>query len=104
MSNVVSISQNGRIAGTWKHCDGVCDVEFTFLVAHAQLSVSVVDASDGEIPEIYDVHWNEEQLEIGFAAIWSSGRLVKCRASVGPNKDRLQETITSTWQGMWERQ
>jgi hypothetical protein len=104
MSNVVTLSQNGRIVGIWKHVDGFSDVEFTFSLDDGQLSVSVVDTADGETPEIYDVRWNESQLEISFAALWSSGRLVKYRASVGPNKDRLQATITSTWQELWERQ
>ncbi len=104
MSNVVAFSQNGRISGTWKHCDGFSNVEFTFAVADGDLSISVVDIDDGETPEIYDIHWNESQLEISFAALWSTGRLVKYRATVGPNKDRLQATITSTWQELWERQ
>ncbi|MDR1935297.1 MAG: hypothetical protein LBS49_06920, partial [Candidatus Accumulibacter sp.] len=64
MSNVVALSQNGRIAGAWKHCDGFSDIEFTFSVTNGELSVSVVDAYDGEMPEIYDVHWNESQTEI----------------------------------------
>ncbi len=104
MSNVFALSQNGRIAGTWKHCDGCSDVEFTFSVTDGELSVSVVDVNDGETPEIYAAHWNEGRLEISFAALWSNGRLVKYRASVGANKDRLQATITSTWQELWERQ
>jgi hypothetical protein len=103
MNNVVSISQSGRITGTWKHCDGFSDVEFTFSVVNGNLSVSIVDTNDGETPEIYDVQWNETLLEIRFVAHWSSGRLIKYRASVGPSKDRLQATITSTWQELWER-
>ena len=104
MSNVIILGQKKRIAGTWKLCDGFSDVEFTFSITNGELSVSVVDKSDGEAPEIYDVQWREDQLEISFAALWSSGRLVKYRASVSPNEDRLQATITTTWQELWERQ
>ena len=104
MSNIVNLSQNARVTGTWKHCDGFSGTEFTFSVAGTEVSVSVTDTDDDEKPEIYDVSWNEAKLEISFAALWSSGRLLKYRVSVGPNKDRLQATITSTWQELWERQ
>lgn len=104
MSNLISFSQKRRIAGTWKYCDGFSGVEFTFSLANDELFVSVVDTNDDEAAEIYDVRWNEDQLEISFAALWSNGRLVKYRASVGPNEDRLQTTITSTWQELLERQ
>ncbi len=104
MSNVVTLGQKKSITGTWKHCDGFSDVEFTFSIVNGELSVSIVDTGDGERPDIYDVQWSESQLEASFAALWSSGRLVKYRASVGPNEDRLQATITSTWQELWERQ
>lgn len=104
MSNVISLSQNNRIVGTWKLCDGFSDTKFTFSVTDGVATVLVVDASDGEIPEIYDVTWNERDLAISFAAHWSSGRFVKYLASVGPNPDRLQATITTTWQELWERQ
>ena len=103
MSNVIALGQKGRIDGAWKHCDGFSEVEFLFSVAEGELTVSVVDGSDGERPEIYDVNWIESQLELRFAVLWSSGRLTKYRASVGPNKDRLLVTATSTWQEMWER-
>jgi hypothetical protein len=93
-----------RIAGTWKYCDGFSDVEFTFAVAGGELSVSIVDTFDGEIPEIYDIQWNESQLEISFAALWSTGRFLKYRVSVGPNENRVDATITATWQQLWERQ
>ncbi len=104
MSNVIALSKNGRIAGTWKHCDGFSDLEYTFKVVDGKLCVSVIDTDDGETPELYDVHWDESKLEISFAAHWSTGRLVKYRVSVGPSKDRLQAIITSTWQELWERQ
>lgn len=104
MNNVIPISHNNRITGTWKHCDGFCDIEFTFSVHEGNVAVSVIDTSDGETPEIYDVCWNERELVLRFAAHWSHGRFVKYRIAVGPNADRLQATITSTRQELWERQ
>jgi hypothetical protein len=104
MSNVVSISQNNRIAGTWKHCDGFSDKEFTFTVRNSEVQVSVVDTSDGEIPEIYGVGWNERELALSFVVHWSTGHLMKYRVCVGPNADRIQATITTTFQELWERQ
>jgi hypothetical protein len=103
-SNVTTISKSTRIAGTWKHCDGFTDVEFTFSVANGTVSVSIIDTSDGEKPDIYDVQWSEANLVLCFAAHWSTGRLLKYRVAVGPNADRLQATITSTHQELWERQ
>lgn len=103
-SNIATFSKSRRIAGTWKHCDGFSDVEFTFSVADGIVNVSIVDASDGERPEIYDVHWSESDLVIRFAAHWGTGRLVKYRVMIGPNPDRLEATITSTSQELWERQ
>lgn len=103
-SNIATISKNQRIAGIWKHCDGFSDVEFTFSITDGTVGISVIDASDGERPEIYDVQWSESELVLRFAAHWSTGRLVKCHVMAGPNPDRLQATITSTHQELWERQ
>ncbi len=104
MSNVHSISNSNRIAGTWKHCDGFSSKVFTFAVQDGKPQVSVVDAEDGETPEIYGVEWSERDLVLRFVAHWAHGRLVKYRIAVGPNSDRLQATITSTYQELWERQ
>ena len=104
MTNIASISHNDRLAGTWKHCDGFSDVEFAFSVRDGDITVSVVDTSDGETPEIYDVQWSERDLVLCFAAHWAHGRFVKYRIAVGPNADRVQATITSTHQEVWERQ
>lgn len=102
--NLENISQNRRIAGTWKHCDGFSDVEFTFQVADGAVSISVLDTSDGERPEVYEIQWNERELTLRFAAHWSTGRLLKYRIMIGPNPDRIQATITSVHQELWERQ
>ena len=93
-----------RIVGTWKHRDGFSEVEFSFSTLGDGVTVTVVDKFDGETPEIYDVAWNEDKLVLGFAALWSTGRFVKYRVAVGPDPDRVQATITSTSQELWERQ
>ena len=62
MNNVVNLSKNARIAGTWKHCDGFSDTEFTFSVTGNEISVSVIDTDDGEVPKVYDVNWNDAKL------------------------------------------
>jgi hypothetical protein len=103
-SNVATISKNRRIAGTWKHCDGFSGVEFTFSIVNGTVSVSVIDVSDGEQPDIYDVQWSEANLVLCFVAHWSTGRLLKYHVMIGPNPDRLQATITSIHQELWERQ
>lgn len=97
-------TSSNRIAGTWKHCDGFSDTEFSFYVEGDAVMVSVVDTSDGETPEIYGVAWNEKELALQFNAHWSTGRFVKYRVAVGPNPDRAQATITTTYQELWERQ
>jgi len=104
MSNIASISKITRLAGTWKHCDGFSDVAFTFSIRDGAISVFAVDASDGETPEIYDVNWSEREFILRFVAHWNHGRLVKYQIAVGPNPDRIQATITSTRQELWERQ
>jgi hypothetical protein len=50
MDNATPSSQSNRIAGTWKHCDGFSDVEFSFSVVDGSVAVSVLDTSDGESP------------------------------------------------------
>ena len=99
-----SFEQAARIAGTWKYCDGFSDVEFTFSVLDGLPAVSVVDTQDGETPEILGVSWSQDELTLRFSAHWAHGRLVKYQVAVGPNPDRLQATITSTRQELWERQ
>ncbi len=92
-----------RIAGTWKHRDGFSEVEYAFSSEGGGVAVTVVDKFDGEVPEIYDVVWNEDELVLRFSAHWSSGRFVKYRVAVAPDPDRIQATITSTYQELWER-
>lgn len=93
-----------RIVGTWKHRDGFSEVEFSFSTEGGVVSVTVIDKFDDETPEIYDVDWNDSELVLRFAALWSTGRFVKYRVAVGPDPDRIQATITSTSQELWERQ
>lgn len=93
-----------RIVGTWKHHDGFSEVEFSFSTEGGGITVTVIDKFDDETPEIYDVAWNEDELALRFAALWSTGRFVKYRVAVGPDPDRIQATITSTSQEQWERQ
>lgn len=104
MSNVIPLGMSHRIAGTWKYCDGLSDTEYSFSVVEGSVAVQVCDTSDGELPEVYDVQWSERELVLRFAAHWNTGRLVKYRISVGPNPDRIEATVTSTWQELWERQ
>ena len=104
MSNVVSISQSNRIAGTWKYCDGFSNLEFTFSIENGEPRVSLVDTEDGENPEIYGVEWSDRELTLRFCALWQHGRLVKYQVAIGPNPDRVQATITSIRQELWERQ
>jgi len=104
MDKTTPSSQSCRIVGTWKHCDGFSDVEFSFSVVNGAVAVSVVDTTDGESPEIYDVAWSDSQLILCFAAHWNTGRFVKYRVAVGPNENRVEATITYTLQELWERQ
>lgn len=104
MGKLTPFSQSNRIAGTWKHCDGFSDVEFSFSVVDGAVSVSVLDTSDGESPEIYDVVWSDQELALRFAAYWNTGRFVKYCVAVGPNQDRVEAIITYTVQELWERQ
>ena len=104
MDKVTPFSQGNRIAGTWKYCDGFSDVEFSFSVVDGSVTVSVLDTSDGEAPEIYDVAWSEQEMVLRFAVLWNTGRFVKYRVAVGPNKNRVEATITYTVQELWERQ
>jgi hypothetical protein len=104
MDNITPASQSSRIVGTWKHCDGFSDIEFSFSVVNGSVAVSVVDTSDDETPEIFDVTWDDNQLTLFFAAHWRTGRFVKYRVAVGPNANRMEATITYTVQELWERQ
>lgn len=83
--------------------DGFSDIEFSITVRGDELSVVVVDRSDGERPEVFGVHWQEQDLTLSFAVHWQSGRFQKYRVAVGPNQDRVEATITSTVQQLWER-
>lgn len=104
MGKTLPLSQSSRIVGTWKHCDGFSDIEFSFSVVNGTVAVSVVDTSDGETPEIFDVTWDDNQLFLCFTAHWRTGRFVKYRVAVGPNANRVEATITYTVQELWERQ
>lgn len=103
MDNATPSSQSNRIAGTWKHCDGFSDIEFSFSVVDDSVAVSVLDTSDGESPEIYDIAWSDHELILRFAVHWNTGLFVKYRVAVGPNENRVEATITYTVQELWER-
>lgn len=92
-----------RIIGTWKHRDGFSEVEFLISVKDGSVTVAVVDRFDGEAPEVYDVTWSESELTLKFSAHWGTGRFVKYSVAVGPDPDRAQVTMTSTYQELWER-
>lgn len=83
--------------------DGFSDIEFSIMVQGDELAVVVVDTSDGERPEVFGVEWQEQDLALLFAVHWASGRFQKYRVAVGPNQDRVEATITSTVQELWER-
>ena len=102
--NTSTHDQAGRVTGNWKFCDGFSSVIYTISLSEQGVSVSVVDEDDGETPEIFDVRWDNEQMTLSFAVHWAHGRLCKHRILVGPNPDRIEATITSTRQELWERQ
>jgi len=96
-------SQAHRVAGLWKFCDGFSAVEYAISIENGLPAVRVIDASDGESPEVMDVSWIESKLQLGFAVHWSHGRLCRYQVSLGPRRDRVEAIITSTHQELWER-
>ena len=91
-----------RYVGTWKCCDGFSDTEFTIKVHRAKPVVTVLDRSDGEKPEIYDVAWDEGHHTLSFAVHWSSGRFIKYRLSPSPVLGRVEVTYNVIAQELWE--
>jgi len=104
LSNVVPLSQRGRIAGRWKFRDGFSDIEFSITTQGDELGVVVVDTSDGERPEVFGVEWKEKDLSLSFAVHWANGRFQKYRVEIGPDMERVVATIATTVQELWERQ
>jgi len=96
--------QRKRLAGTWKCCDGFSDVRITVRLKAGHFTVSVLDMYDGEKPEVYDIAWNEKQLELSFAVHWSSGRFVKYRFTPSLIEGRLDLTYSYVDQEVWERE
>ena len=92
-----------RFTGIWKCCDGFSDVEISVKVRANAFRVSALDRYDGEVPEVYDVNWNEERAELSFAIHWSSGRFLKYRFMPSVVKDRLELTYTFIAQELWQR-
>jgi hypothetical protein len=103
MDSTTLPSQALRIAGTWKFCDGFSGVEYVITVEKGIPAVRVIDTSDGESAEVMDISWIESKLQLSFAVHWNHGRLCRYRVSVGPRGDRVEATITSTHQELWER-
>lgn len=62
MGTVVTFGSAHRIVGTWKHCDGFSDLEFTFSLRDGTVHVSVLDTDDGGQPEVMAVEWTESTL------------------------------------------
>jgi len=95
--------QKKRLAGSWKCCDGFSDVVITIKVRADNFNVSALDEYDGEEPEVYDIAWNEKQLELSFAIHWSSGRFIKYRFMPSVVEGRLELTYSFVGQELWER-
>nr|AAL24526.1 orf106EGC118 [uncultured bacterium] len=96
--------QKKRLAGAWKCCDGFSDVVITIKVRAGKFTVSAIDKYDGEEPEIYDISWNEKQLELNFAVHWSSGRFIRYRFMPSVVPGRLELTYSFIGQELWERE
>ena len=92
-----------RLVGTWRCCDHFSDVVVKIGLRAGKFNVFVLDKYDGEKPEVYNVAWNEKQLELSFAAHWSSGRFVRYRFMPSLVAGRLELTFTYTDQELWER-
>lgn len=104
MGTVVTLGNAHRIVGTWKHCDGFSDLEFTFSLRDGVVHVSVLDTDSGDRPEVLAVEWTENTLSLAFAVHWSTGRLSRYCFQVSPNENRGNVTVTTTYQELWERQ
>ncbi len=104
MSNVVQLGNAHRVVGTWKHCDGFSELEFTFSLYDGTVGVSVLDVEDGERPEVMSVEWIDQALELGFSVHWRHGRLTRYRFQLSPNQNRGSVTLSTTYQELWERQ
>jgi hypothetical protein len=95
--------QKRRLVGSWKCCDGFSDVVITVKLKADKFLVSVIDKYDGEEPGVYDIAWNEKQLELSFSIHWSSGRFIKYRFMPSVVNGRLELTYSYTGQELWER-
>jgi len=95
--------QKKRLVGTWKCCDGFSDVAIKIAVRAGKFYVTVLDEYDDEKPDVYDVNWNEKQLELSFAVHWSSGRFIRYRFVPSVVAGRLELTFSYTDQELWER-
>ena len=95
--------QKKRVVGAWKCCDHFSDVVIKIGLRAGKFKVVVLDKYDDEKPEVYDIAWNEKQVELNFAVHWSSGRFIRYRFMPSVALGRLELTYSYTDQELWER-
>jgi hypothetical protein len=105
MSHVVDIKSKNPLLGTWRSCDPFEEnVSFTISAEGGVLTVSGIDSTDGERPEVFGIAWSQDARTLEFSAHWpSTGRLTKYRFSAATSGDRTEVSYTFTVQQVWER-
>ena len=103
MTKIVDINSRHPLVGTWKCCDGFSDIEIRIDFLDGKPDVSVSDKFDGEIPEVSDIRWNQEQDRLSFSTFWSSGRVVKYQFMPSPKNGRAGVTFSYVDQEIWEK-
>ncbi|TWU29982.1 hypothetical protein [Bythopirellula polymerisocia] len=90
------------LAGSWHNADEHgTDVVIAVTWEEVLVAVKVVDPSDNEEAEVYDVTWDGEVL--AFATHWvSNGRLVKYRMRA-LSENRVDLTYTYSHRELWHR-
>ncbi len=101
MSDVVHINSNNPLVGEWVSSDGFLDVIVTISPSGNKFSINVVDASDDEVAEVFEVTYVNKQLK--FNVHWSSnGRHIKYTFFL-VEKDVVSVSYTYSGQETWKR-
>ncbi|GJL57129.1 MAG: hypothetical protein NPIRA02_42610 [Nitrospirales bacterium] len=101
MGDLVHINSNNPLVGEWVSSDGFSDVIVTISISGNKFSINVVDASDDEVAEVFEVTYVNKQLK--FNVHWpSSGRFIKYAFLLTDN-DTVSVSYIYSGQETWKR-
>lgn len=101
MTKITPLKINDPFIGKWSSSDGFSDVIVTISIEANEYNISVIDSSDDELAEVYEIKTKDGALF--FKVHWpSTGRFIKYQFTSLPNGN-IGVNYTYSGQETWQK-